>query len=68
MYLSVDSNAPMESFFAQLEIELLAERRFYTRAQAKQEVFEYIEVYYNRIRIHSANGYLSPIEFETNAK
>lgn len=61
-------NAPMESFFAQLEIELLAERRFYTRAQAKQEVFEYIEVYYNRIRIHSANGYLSPIEFETNAK
>ena len=61
-------NAPMESFFAQLEIELLAERRFYTRAQAIQEVFEYIEVFYNRIRIHSANGYLSPAEFEANAK
>ena len=61
-------NAPMESFFAQLEIELLAERRFYTRAQAMQEVFEYIEVYYNRIRIHSANGYLSPAEFEAKAK
>lgn len=57
-------NAPMESFFAQLEIELLQERHFVTRAQAKQEVFDYIEIYYNRVRIHSANGYLSPVEYE----
>ena len=58
----------MESFFAQLELELLAQRRFYTHAQAKQEVFDYIEVFYNRIRIHSANGYLSPADFEAKAR
>jgi putative transposase len=57
-------NAPMESFFAQLEIELLQRRHFKTRTQALQEVFEYIEVFYNRIRIHSSLGYLSPAEFE----
>jgi putative transposase len=61
-------NAPMESFFAQLEIELLQESHFVSRAQAKQEVFDYIEIYYNRVRIHSANGYLSPAEYEAKAK
>lgn len=57
-------NAPMESFFAQLEVELLQDRHFTTRAQAIQEVFDYIETFYNRIRIHSALGYLSPADFE----
>jgi transposase InsO family protein len=57
-------NAPMESFFAQLEIELLQERRFATRGQAMQEVFDYIEIFYNRIRIHTSLSYLSPVEFE----
>lgn len=61
---NVWDNAPMESFFAQVEIELLQRRHFKTRTQAMQEVFEYIEVFYNRIRIHSSLGYLSPAEFE----
>ena len=37
---------------------------FKTREEAKQAIFEYIEVFYNRLRIHSSNGYLSPIDFE----
>ncbi len=53
-----------ESFFAQLELELLADHVFTTRTQAKQEVFDYLEVFYNRIRIHSTLGYLSPVDFE----
>jgi putative transposase len=57
-------NAVMESFFAQLENELLAQGPFDTRSKGKQEVFDYIEVYYNRIRIHSTLGYLSPVDFE----
>lgn len=61
---NVWDNAPTESFFAQVEIELLQRRHFKTRTQAMQEVFEYIEAFYNRIRIHSSLGYLSPAEFE----
>jgi putative transposase len=61
-------NAPMESFFAQLEIELLQDRHFLTHAQTKQEVFDYVEIYYNQIRIHSANGYLSPAQYEAKAQ
>lgn len=61
---NVWDNAVMESFFAQLEIELLSERRFATRDQARQEVFDYIEVFYNRTRSHSTLGYVSPAEFE----
>lgn len=61
---NVWDNAVKESFFAQLELELLADHVFTTRTQAKQEVFDYIEVFYNRIRIHSTLGYLSPVDFE----
>jgi putative transposase len=57
-------NAVMESFFAQLENELLVQGPFDTRSKGKQEVFDYIEVYYNRTRIHSTLGYLSPVDFE----
>ncbi len=57
-------NAVVESFFGTLKNELVYRCRFATRQQARQEVFEYIEVWYNRCRRHSALGYLSPAEFE----
>jgi putative transposase len=56
-------NAPMESFFATLKKELVHHEDYLTRAQARQSVFEYIEVFYNRIRRHSALGYLTPTQF-----
>jgi transposase InsO family protein len=57
-------NAMAESFFASLECELLDRRTFKTHAQARLAVFEYIEGFYNRRRLHSALGYRSPVEFE----
>ena len=57
-------NAVAESFFHSLKTELIYNEIFETRAQANQAIFEYIEVFYNRQRIHSANGNLSPVEFE----
>ncbi|WWF03017.1 IS3 family transposase [Methylococcus capsulatus] len=58
-------NAPAESFFPTLQTELIHQRRFETREQAKQEIFEYIEVFYNRQRKHSTLGYRTPAEFDT---
>jgi transposase InsO family protein len=60
-------NAPVESFFGTLKQELVNRCRFATRLQARQEVFEYIEVWYNRQRHHSSLGYVSPVEFERKA-
>jgi putative transposase len=57
-------NAVMESFYHLLKAELIAFEKFRTRAQARQGIFEYIEVFYNRQRSHSTNGYLSPAAFE----
>jgi putative transposase len=57
-------NAPMESFFASLKKELTRGEIFATRQEAKATVFEYIEVFFNRIRRHSSLGYKSPIEYE----
>jgi transposase InsO family protein len=57
-------NAVAESFFHTLKTELVYHEIYETRAQANQSIFEYIEVYYNRQRSHSANSYLSPVEFE----
>ena len=57
-------NAVVESFFATLKRELIHRRRFLTRQQANQAIFEYIEVFYNRQRLHSALGYVSPMNFE----
>jgi transposase InsO family protein len=57
-------NAVAESFFHTLKTELIYHQIFETRAQANQAIFEYIEVFYNRQRMHSANGNLSPMEFE----
>lgn len=56
-------NAPMESFFATLKKELVHHERYKTRADARRSLFEYIEVFYNRIRKHSALGYVSPAQF-----
>ena len=60
-------NAPMESFFASLKTELVHREDYATRAEALASVFEYIEVFYNRVRRHSALGYLSPAEYEQAA-
>ena len=64
---NVYDNAPMESFFATLKSELVHRRRYHTRAEARADIFEYIETFYNRRRRHSALGYLSPLEFERRA-
>ena len=55
-------NAPLESFFAALKTERVHEAQFRTRAEARAAVFEYIEVFYNRQRLHSALGYRTPAE------
>ena len=57
-------NAPSESFFHTLKTELTHHRRYQTRQEAKQEIFEYIEVFYNRQRRHSTIGYLTPMGYE----
>jgi len=57
-------NAITESFFASLECELIDRRVFRTRSQTERAVFAYIEGFYNPRRRHSANGQLSPSEYE----
>jgi putative transposase len=57
-------NAPMESFFASLKKELVHDEDYATREQAKASIFEYIEAFYNRVRRHSALGYVAPAEYE----
>ncbi len=57
-------NAAMESFWSTLKLELVYRRDFQTRAQAQTQIFDYIEVFYNRQRSHSALNYLSPVDFE----
>ena len=60
-------NAMMESFWATLKSELVHQRRYATRDEAEQSIFEYIEVFYNRKRLHSSLGYNSPESFEAAA-
>ncbi len=57
-------NAVAESFFHSLKTEFVHHEVFLTRAQANEKIFEYIEIFYNRKRIHSSNNYMSPSEFE----
>ena len=57
-------NSVAESFFGTLKSELIYQHKYESRAQAKTAIFEYIEVYYNRQRKHSTNGYLSPLNYE----
>ena len=60
-------NAVVESFFHTLKTELVYHRRYITREEARQDIFEWIEVFYNRTRRHSTLGYRSPAEFEAMA-
>jgi len=57
-------NAVMESFWGTLKTELVNHQRYQTREQARASIFEYVEVFYNRQRLHSSLGYLSPEQFE----
>ena len=57
-------NAYIESFFGSLKRELVYGERYHTREEARLSIFEYIEVFYNRIRRHSALGYRSPEQYE----
>jgi transposase InsO family protein len=57
-------NATMESFWSTLKLELVYRRNFDTRSQARKEIFDYIEAFYNRQRTHSALDYKSPVDFE----
>ena len=57
-------NAPSESFFATLKRECVNQRIFASRAEARTAIFEYIEIYYNRERLHSTLGYRTPVDFE----
>ncbi len=61
-------NAVVESFFHTLKVELVHHRRYLTRDEARQDIFEWIEVFYNRQRRHSTLGYRSPAEVERMAK
>ena len=57
-------NAAVESFFSTLKNELVHDRRHLTRDEARAEIFEFIEVFYNRQRLHQSLAYVSPAEFE----
>ncbi|MCX5690067.1 MAG: IS3 family transposase, partial [Planctomycetota bacterium] len=57
-------NAPVESFWGKLKTEMVYHCRFATKQEAKRAVFEYIEMFYNRKRLHAALGYVSPEQFE----
>jgi len=59
-------NAVIESFWSSLKRELVHRCEFATRAQAQAAIFEWLEVFYNRERLHSALGYQTPVDFETN--
>ncbi len=64
---NVWDNAAMESFFSSLKTERIARKTYRTRNQARQDVFDYIERFYNPTRRHSTLGYLSPMDFEKQA-
>jgi putative transposase len=60
-------NAVVESFFSSLKTERVHHRLYRSRDEARRDIFEYIEVFYNRVRLHSTLGYLSPADFESAA-
>ena len=61
-------NATMESFWATLKAECFAGERPPTRQAAKLQIFDYVEGFYNRTRLHSSLGYQSPLAFENNLR
>jgi putative transposase len=64
---NVWDDAAMEGFFSSLKTEQTARKLYRTRNEARADVFDYIERFYNAIRRHSTIGYISPMEFETKA-
>jgi putative transposase len=60
---NVWDNAAMENFFSSLKTERTERKTYRTRNEAKADVFDYIERFYNAVRRHSTIGYLSPVEF-----
>lgn len=58
-------NAHVESFWSSLKYETVYHRRFATRPEARTAIFDYIEAFYNRTRLHSSLGYVSPVTFES---
>jgi len=58
-------NACMESFYRTIKVELIYQNTYQTRRQAQRDIFEYIEIFYNRERLHSSLGYYSPEEYES---
>jgi transposase InsO family protein len=60
-------NAPMESFFKTMKVEEVYRRKYQTREEARQSIFEYIEIFYNRQRLHSTLGYETPESFEAQS-
>ena len=60
-------NAPMESFFSRLKVELIYAKNYRTLSEARTGLFTYIEIFYNRKRRHSANDNMSPVAFEERA-
>ena len=65
---NVWDNAVMESFFSSLKVERVATKTYRTRDQARADVFDYIERFYNPRRRHSTIGYLSPMQFEAKVR
>ena len=61
-------NAVVEAFFSSLKVELVGRRAWPTRAAARLAIFEYIEVWYNRQRLHSTLGYVTPVQCEALAQ
>ena len=62
------ANAVAESFFATLKEELVHRQTYPTRAAARAAIFEFIEVFYNRRRLHSSLGNLTPAEYEAQRR
>ena len=61
-------NAVMESFFKTLKVERIYQVRYVTRAQARLDIVNWIEGFYNRQRLHSAIGYRTPVQMEAALK
>jgi transposase InsO family protein len=61
-------NAMIESFWSRMQVELLDRKRWRTRVELANAIFEYLEIFHNRQRRHSALGMLTPVEFETRHK
>ena len=61
-------NAAMESFFKTFKVELVYQEQFATRKEARESIYAYIELFYNRQRLHSSLGYCSPAEFEAQLR